>query len=267
MEKYLELLPTLVAAYLPTILLALLVLIVGFRIIAWITRLADKAMGVRNFDVNVRPFLRSLVNVGLKVMLLLSVAGIFGIETTSFIAIFSALAFAIGLALQGSIGHFASGVLILIFKPYKVGDLVTIGGGQTGDVEEVGVFNTVLRTLDNKKIIVPNGVVTSNIITNISGQGEIRVDMTYGVGAGNSIDAVRATIQQVADACPTVMKTKPVDILVSELHPDRIVFAVRPWCNSAHYWDTYFFMHEHLKKAFDREGIAAPINRVFVEKH
>lgn len=266
MEKYVDLLTSMLVAYAPRVLLALLSLIIGLQIIGWITRLLDKSMAARNFDTNVRPFLRSMVNVGLKVMLLLSIAGMFGIETTSFIAIFSALAFAIGLALQGSIGHFASGVLLLIFKPYKVGELVNIGGGQIGDVEEIGVFNTVLRTPDNKKIIIPNGVVTSNIITNISGQGEIRVDMTYAVGAGNSIDQVRATVQQVADSCPTVLKSKPTDILVSELHADKIIFAVRPWCNSAHYWDTYFYMHEHIKKAFDREGIAAPINKVFVKQ-
>ncbi|MBK8702348.1 MAG: mechanosensitive ion channel family protein [Saprospiraceae bacterium] len=267
MEKYIDLLTSMFVAYAPKVLLALLTLVIGLQLIGWFTRLVDKSMAARSFDANVKPFLRSLVNAGLKIMLLLSIAGMFGIETTSFIAIFSALAFAIGLALQGSIGHFASGVLLLIFKPYKVGELVSIGGGQTGNVEEIGVFNTVLRTPDNKKIIIPNGLVTSNIITNISGQGEIRVDMAFGVGTRNSIDTVRATIQQVADNCPMVLKSKPVDILVTELNPDRYVFAVRPWCDSAHYWDTYFYMHEHIKIAFDREGIAAPANVVVVQQH
>ena len=129
--------------YLPKIAMVVLTLVIGLWIIGWITQLLEKAMQKRGFDQTIRPFLASLVNVGLKVMLLLSVAGMFGIETTSFVAIFAALAFAIGSALSGSLGHFASGVILLIFRPYKVGDLVTIGGGQTGVVNEIQVFNTV----------------------------------------------------------------------------------------------------------------------------
>ncbi len=177
--------------YLPKIAMVVLTLVIGLWIIGWITQLLEKAMQKRGFDQTIRPFLASLVNVGLKVMLLLSVAGMFGIETTSFVAIFAALAFAIGSALSGSLGHFASGVILLISRPYKVGDLVTIGGGQTGTVNEIQVFNTVLLTLDNKKIIIPNGVVTSNIMTNISGQGTIRVDMTFNVAGSSDIDTVR----------------------------------------------------------------------------
>ena len=218
----------------------------------------ETAMQKRGFDSTIRPFLASIVNVGLKVMLLLSVAGMFGIETTSFVAIFAALAFAIGSALSGSLGHFASGVILLIFRPYKVGDLVSIGGGQTGVVNEIQVFNTVLLTLDNKKIIIPNGVVTSNIMTNISGQGTIRVDMTFNVAGSSDIDLVRATIQKVADASPLILKTPPIDILVNELPVGMIEFSVRPWCDSAYFWDVYFYMKENIKKTFDKEGINFP---------
>ena len=152
----------------------------------------------------------------------------FGIETTSFVAIFSALAFAIGMALQGSLGHFASGVMLLVFKPYKVGDLVDLGGN-VGVVEEIQVFNTILLTPDNKKIIIPNGVVTGGVIQNISGQGEIRVDMTYGIGYDDNIDQARKVIQSVADTCPQILKDKPVDIFVSELADSSVNFVVRPW--------------------------------------
>ena len=192
-------------AYAPKIIGAVFTLLIGFWITARIVSLLDKALKSRKVDSTIHPFLKSLVSVGLKVMVLLAVASMFGIETTSFVAIFGALAFAIGMALQGSLGHFASGVLILVFKPYKVGDLVEIGGGRTGHVKEIQIFNTVLVTLDNKNVIVPNGVVTSNVITNISGQGTIGVELTFGIGYGDSIDKAREIILRVGKECPWIL--------------------------------------------------------------
>lgn len=243
--------------YLPKVVGAVLVLIIGFWIISWILK-ALKAILERNkVDKTVRPFLISLANVGLKVMLLISAAGLFGVKTTSFIAVFSALVFSVGLALQGSLGHFASGVLILVFKPYQVDDLVKVAG-EVGVVKEIQMFNTVLLTPDNKRIIIPNGVVTSGVITNISGQNLIRVDMTFGIGYSDDIDKARQIIQQVADSCSKVLKEKPVDIFVKELADSSVNFAVRPWANSAHYWDVYFYMHENIKKEFDKADIGIP---------
>ncbi len=243
--------------YLPKVVLALLTLLIGFWIISRITNYVTSGLQKTGTDATVSRFLASLVNVGMKIMLLLSVAGMFGIETTSFIAIFTALVFAIGTALSGSIGHFASGVMLLVFRPYKVGDLVSLQG-QTGDVEDVQVFNTIIRTPDNKRIIIPNGVVTSGIITNISGQGTIRVDMTYGIAGDASVDKARLAIQEVANSCPTCLKNPPVDIYVNSLKVGIIELAVRPWCNSAHYWDTYFYFQENILRSFERHGIAAP---------
>ena len=243
--------------YAPKVIGALLTYIIGTFIIDWLTKMLSSTFQKRNVDHTIRPFFVSIVSVGLKIMLLLTVAGMFGVQTTSFIAIFTALVFAIGTALSGTLGHFASGVMLLIFKPYKVGDLVTVAG-QTGSVEEIAVFNTVLRTLDNKKIIIPNGNVTSNIITNISGQGQIRVDMLYNVANSNDVDKVRAVVQQVSDSCPKILKTPACDILVQNSPMGMTEFAVRPWCNSADYWDVYYFMQENIKKAFDKNGIVAP---------
>lgn len=246
----------------PKVVGAILTLIIGFFIIGMIVRAARRIMENRDIDASVRSFLSSLISVGLKVMLLLSVAGMFGIETTSFIAIFGALAFAIGMALQGSLAHFASGVLLLIFKPYKAGDLVTIAGGQTGTVEEIQVFNTVLKTLDNKRIIVPNGVVTSNVITNISGQGEIGVELTYGIGYEDSIDQAREIILRVGKECPYILDEPKQGVVVAELADSSVNLATRPFCNSEHYWDTYFYMQENVKKAFDTEGVSIPFPQV-----
>ncbi len=249
--------------YAPKVLGALLTLVVGLWLVNWLTRQIRAMLRARGVDENVQPFIASVISVGLKVMLLLSVAGMFGIETTSFIAILSALAFAVGMALQGSLGHFASGVLILIFKPYKVGDLVNISGN-TGVVEEIQVFNTLLLTPDNKRVIIPNGVVTSGIMTNISGPGTIRVDMTYGISYGTDIDHARQVIQEVADGCPLVLKTPAVDILVDKLADNSVNFAVRPWCKSEHFWDVHFYMHEHIKKAFGNAGFELPTPELHV---
>ena len=242
----------------PQILLALLTLVVGFWIIGRITRLITLSFEHRKFEPTVQRFLSSMVSVALRVMLLLSVAGMFGIQTTSFIAIFTALAFAVGTALSGSLGHFASGVMVLVFRPYKVGDLVTLAGGQTGTVEEIQMFNTVLMTLDNKKIIIPNGLVTSNIITNISGQGIIRVDMGYAVGNDADMAAVRKAVAEVSAACPHVLHAKPTDVFVNGTTPGATKLLVLPWCKSEHYWDVYFYFNENVRAAFGKHNIPGP---------
>lgn len=254
----LEALGTQITTYVPKIGGAILTLIIGFWIAGRVTRMARNGMQRANFDVSLTPFLSSLISTGLKVMVLLAVAGIFGIDTTSFVAIFGALAFAIGMALQGSLGHFASGVLILVFRPYKVGDLVEIGGGNTGTVNEIQIFNTVLETLDNKRIIVPNGVVTSNIITNISGQGKIGVELTYGIGYNDSIDKAREVIMNVGKECPWILDDHPWGVVVAEHGDSSVNLATRPFCKSEHYWDTFFYMQENVKKAFDEAGVNIP---------
>ncbi len=254
LEKFSDL----VTAYAPKVVGAILTLIIGFWIIGMIVRGVKNLMSRNGVDETVQPFLGSLVSVGLKVMLLLSVAGMFGVETTSFVAIFGALAFAIGMALQGSLGHFASGVLLLIFKPYKVNDLVEIGGGQTGTVKEVQVFNTILATLDNKRIIVPNGVVTSNVITNISGQGEVGVELTFGIGYNDSIDKAREIILNVGKNCPWILDNPKQGVVVAELGDSSVNLATRPFVKSENYWDAFFYMQENVKKEFDKAGVGIP---------
>ena len=243
--------------------MALLTLIIGLWVIKWLIRLIDKSMMKREVDESLRPFLKSLISVGLKIMLVLSIASMFGVKTASFIAVLGAMAFAVGMALQGSLGNFASGVMLLLFKPYKVGDLVEIQD-QIGEVSEIQIFNTIIMTLDNKKVIIPNSVVTGGVIKNISGPGEIRVDMTFGIGYREDIDQARTTIQRVADSCPQILKDKAVDIFVSELADSSVNFAVRPWCKSEHYWDVYFYMHEGIKKALDQDGISIPFPQMDV---
>jgi small conductance mechanosensitive channel len=253
--------------YLPQVLGALLTLVIGFWITGRAAHLLRLAMERNKMEASVVRFLSSLVAVGLKILVLLSVARMFGIETTSFVAIFTALAFAVGTALQGGLAHFASGVLILVFKPYKVGDLVTIGGGQTGTVKEIQVFNTVLQTLDNKHIIIPNAVVTSNIITNISGQGIIGVEFSFPISYKANIDKAREVILDVAKNCPYILDEPGYGVVVAKWADSSVVLASRPFCKSGDYWNTFFYMNEHVKKAFDQAGVEIPYNQMDVHVH
>ena len=239
------------------ILLAIFALIIGRFLIAKVTSLINNAMDRRKVDRDVQPFLLSLIGVLLNVMLLLSIAGIVGIETSSFVAVLGAAGLAIGLALQGSLANFAGGVLILIFKPYRVGDLIN-AQGFTGVVEGVQIFNTILVTPDNKTIIIPNGSLSTSPITNISGKGKIRVDMVFAAGSQNGVDNIRTAVQRVVDACPTALKDINHDILVTKLTENAIFFDVRVWTPSEYYWDTYYYVNEGISRQFSQDGIQAP---------
>ncbi len=248
--------------------IAIAIVIIGFMVASWLTKLMTKQLDRNKTDPTIVNFARSAVGTGLKILVILVAAGHVGIETTSFIAIIGALAFAIGFALQGTLGHFASGVMLLFFRPYKVGDLVTIGNDRTGTVQELQIFNTILLTLDNRKIIVPNGTVTSNTIINISGQGIIGVELTYGIGYNDSIDKAREVILRVGRECPTIIDEPAQGVVVASHGDSSVNLATRPFCKSEHYWDTFFYMQEHVKKAFDAEGISIPYPQmdVHVEK-
>ncbi|NNF35652.1 MAG: mechanosensitive ion channel family protein [Saprospiraceae bacterium] len=251
-------------AYAPKVLMALLTLIIGFWIISKIIGYLKRVMKHRGMDDTLSNFLASLASIAMKVMLLLSVAGQFGVDTTSFLAILAALMVGIGMALNGSIGHLASGVMLMIFKPFKVEDIVTIGGGETGKVEAINAFNTTLATLDNKRIIIANSNVTGNTITNISGQGTVGVELTFGIDYNASIDEARAIILGVGKDCPHVLNDPAQGVVVAELGDNSVNLATRPFCNSEHYWDVYFYMNEHVKKQLDKAGIGIPYPQVDV---
>ena len=249
------------------LLTAIAIIVIGFWVVKRLIKFIGKAMEKDKVDDTIITFAKSLVSTGLKILIVLVAAAQIGIEATGFVAILGALAFAIGFALQGTLSHFASGVMLLFFRPYKVGDLVTIGGGNTGTVVELGIFNTLLATLDNKRIIVPNGTVADNIITNISGQGTIGVELTYGIGYNDSIDKAREVILAVGKECPWILDSPAQGVVVASHGDSSVNLATRPFCESAHYWDTYFYMQENVKKAFDREGISIPFPQTDVHLH
>ncbi len=239
------------------VLLAILVFVVGRMVIGRIMKFLNSRMDIGHIDKDVQPFLISMLTVVLNVMLLLSCAGILGIETTSFVAILGAAGLAVGFALQGSLANFAGGVLILIFKPFRVGDLIT-AQGFTGHVEAIQIFNTILLTLDNKTIIVPNGKLSTDAITNISTKGVIRVDMVFGVGSPNGVDKSRESIKKVIAKCAYALKDREHDILVTKLTENAIFFDVRVWTKAETYWETYYDINENISKQFTIDGIVAP---------
>ncbi|MCB0577892.1 MAG: mechanosensitive ion channel [Phaeodactylibacter sp.] len=236
---------------------AILTLVIGFWVVGWVTRMLKRAMEKREIEISLRQFLASIVNIGLKVLLLLSVAGMFGIEVTSFIAIFSALAFAVGLALQGNLANFASGVLILIFKFYKVGDFIE-AQGHAGTVKEIQIFHTVLQLLDNSLVIIPNGQVTSGPIRNYTIEGYRRHDATVGIGYDDDIDKAKAVIEQVLKATPNVELDRGYDIFVKELADSSVNFSVRFVATNENFWPAYRHFIEQIKKEFDRNDIGIP---------
>ncbi|PPK85575.1 small conductance mechanosensitive channel [Neolewinella xylanilytica] len=239
------------------ILAAILLLFVGFWLVNWLTRQVAKLLAKRSVDTSVSAFLTSFLSIGLKVLLVLSVVAMFGVETTSFIAILSALSLAVGLALQGNLGHFASGILLLTFRPFKVGDLIGTNGF-VASVKEITVFHTVLNAVDNRLIIIPNGKVMGDAIENYTALGVRRLDLTFGIGYGDDIDKAREVIRSVVESVPEVLLDRGIDIFVRNLGDSSVDMACRAWTENATYWPTLIYLNEYVKKAFDREGISIP---------
>lgn len=266
MQEKLDLLVEKITLFAPSILGALVILIIGWWVIGVVMKAVTQMMEKSKIEPSLKTFVISLLNIGLKVMLIISAAGSLGIETTSFVAILGAASFAVGLALQGSLGNFAGGALILFFKPFKVGDLIEAQGFK-GVVQEIQIFTTILGAPGGKKIIVPNGALSNGSITNFSSTGEVCLDLTFGIGYTDDIDKARSVIQQVINECPYLLKDKKADIYVAELADSSVNFIVRPWVTVATYWDAYFFMHENIKKSFDRENVGIPFPQMDVHVH
>jgi len=235
---------------------AIVILLIGLWIVKLITKLMAKSMERAGLDKDLRPFLTSLVNVMLKVLVFITAAGVVGIEMTAFAALIAAAGLAVGMALQGTLGHFASGVMILIFKPYRVGDLVDLQG-QVGTVDEIQVFNTVLTSLDHKKVIIPNGIATSGIMTNLSTLGKLRVDLEVGMTYEDDFDKVQTVIKGALDKVSMREADEPT-IEIASFEENGVKLAVRPYATPANYWDVYFNSYKEIKKALGEAGIKVP---------
>ena len=255
----------LVMTYGPKLVLAILTLIIGLWIINRVVRAAD-----RHFTSRAEPtlgqFISNVSSVLLKTILLIAVASMVGIETTSFIAVLGAAGLAVGLALQGSLSNFAGGVLILMFKPFKVGDLIE-AQGFIATVKEIQIFNTILKTADNRIVIIPNGALSNGSLVNINHEPQRRVDFLFGIGYGDDIDKAKNILQTIAKADSRVLQDPEPVIVVSELADSSVNFTVRLWVNTADYWGVYFDTHEAVKKSFDQQGISIPFPQQDVHMH
>lgn len=243
--------------YVRPILLAILVFFVGNAIINRIVKLIRRLIRDRGLDESLRGFLGDMVNFALKAALIIAVLGIVGIETTSLVAVLGAAGLAVGLALQGSLSNFAGGVMILIFKPFKVGDLIE-GQGHLGHVQKISIFVTTLKTPDSKTVIVPNGPLSNGNITNYTTIGKLRVDLVVGIGYGEDIKKAREVIMAAMEADPKVLEDPAPSVSVLELGDSSVNLAVRPYATPADYWDVYFGITEKAKLALDEAGIEIP---------
>lgn len=244
-------------AFLVSVVTAIAIFVIGKWLAKRVSNIVQKMMSKKDVDPTILNFVGSLTYWALLLVVVIAALGEVGIQTASFVAIIGAAGLAIGLAMQGSLSNFASGVLILIFRPFKVGDFVEVAG-TSGVVQKIQIFTTELHTGDNKKVIIPNAGITAGNITNYSANDTRRVDLVFGIGYGDDIDKAKSVLHRVVEADERVLKDPAVTIAVVELADSSVNFVCRPWVNSADYWGVYFGLHEAVKKAFDAEGISIP---------
>ncbi len=241
----------------PKLVTAILIYIIGSWIIKRIIRFARKGMAKSQYDESLQKFLINLISWTLKIFLILLVVSQLGVDVTTFAAVIAAAGLAIGLALQGSLSNFAGGVLVMIFKPYKIGDLIE-AQGVLGAVKEIEIFTTKLITPQNKLAIIPNGAMANGNIINFTAEGKMRVDTTVGVDYGSDIKKTKEVLLEMLKANPKVLQDPAPSVNVSELADSSVNLAVRPFCKPEDYWDVYFATVEGSKEALDKAGIEIP---------
>jgi small conductance mechanosensitive channel len=239
------------------VIAAIVIFIVGRWVALGVAKIIKRIMLKSKVDETLVSFVRNLCYVALLAFVVIAALNQLGIQTASLIAVLGAAGLAIGLALQGSLGNFAAGVLMVIFKPFKVGDFIE-GAGTAGIVEKVEIFTTQLKTPDNKTVIVPNAKLTGDNITNFTVKGTRRVDFVFGIGYSDDIDKARGIIKEIIDQDERVMKEPEPAILVSELADSSVNLTVRAWTSANDYWSFYFDMIESVKKQFDAQGVSIP---------
>ena len=248
---------TFLTTYGISIIGAIVIWIIGSWIIKKLLKVARNVMTKNDYDESLQKFLLNLLGWTLKILLILAILAKLGVETTSFAAILAAAGLAVGLALQGSLSNFAGGVLLMIFKPIKIGDLIE-AQDELGVVKEIEIFTTKIITPDNKLVIIPNGTLSNGNIVNYTEEGKLRVDLTFGVGYDSDIKQTKDVLMSVLTTNDKVLKDPAPTVNVSELADSSVNFAVRPWCTPEHYWDVYFETTENVKVALDKAGIEIP---------
>ncbi|MGW8161090.1 MAG: mechanosensitive ion channel family protein [Desulfobulbales bacterium] len=241
----------------PNILYALVILILGRWMVKWITYLIRSTLTRAGMDETLVRFLEKLIYYTLLIAVILAAADQVGIKTTSFLAILGAAGLAVGLALKDSLANFASGVMLILFQPFKVGDAVT-AAGVSGSVERIDIFNSVIYTWDNQKVIIPNSKITSDIITNINANPTRRIDMVIGIGYDDDVNEAKAVLRQLVQADDRILPDPAPTIALAEFGDSSINLVVRPWVRTEEYWDVRFDLMDKIKHTFDERNITIP---------
>ena len=256
-QQLITVLTTWIRDYSPKLIAAILVLIIGKMVAKKISKLISGLMKRNKVDITLVGFLESIIYYALLIIVVIAAAGQLGINTTSFLTIVGAAGLAVGLALKDTLSNFASGVMLILFAPFRVGDAVN-AGGVVGKVEKLTVFNTIIHTPDNQKVIVPNSNITSGVITNITANPTRRVDLVVGISYEDSIPKAKEILNRLVKEDERILSDPAPTIAVSELGDSSVNFVVRPWVKKEHYWDVYFSLTEKIKLTFDEEGISIP---------
>jgi len=239
------------------VLYAILIWVVGRFIIAKLMILVDKKMELAKTEVTLRKFLHSIVNTLFYTFLFIIIISTLGIQTASFVAVLGAASLAIGFALQGSLSNFAGGVLIILFKPFKIGDFIE-ASGHAGTVTEIQIFATLLNTVDNKRIVIPNGKLSNDSLVNFSKNSTRRVDIVFGVGYNDDLEKAKSVLVDIAKSQEKILKNQDVFVEIVEYANSSVNIVYRVWCNTADYWDVYFHSMKMAKIEFDKANISIP---------
>ncbi len=245
---------------------AIAIIVIGRIVISILTGIIGRLMKRADTDETLTKFILKLTKISLLTFVFIAALGTLGVQTASFVAIIGAAGLAIGFALQGSLSNFASGVMLIVFRPFKVGDYVE-AGGNSGVIEEISIFNTIMKTPDNKKVIIPNSQVTGGSIVNYSAKEDRRVDMVFGIGYNDDIKLAKETLEEIVKSDSRVLAEPAPTIAVSELADSSVNFVCRPWVKTADYWGVYFDITEKVKLTFDEKGISIPFPQQDVHMH
>lgn len=251
--------------YIPKIVIALLIFVIGMWIVKLLVKGFNKASSKSNMDKSLQKFLGSLFSMALKILVIISVISMLGVETTSFVAVLGAAGLAVGFALQGSLSNFAGGVLILIFKPFKVGDFID-GAGHAGSVHSIEVLATTLKTPDNKTIIIPNGQLSGSSIINYSTEEKRRVDFVFGISYSDDMAKAKDIIRSIVSDDSRIHKDPEPFIVIGNLGDSSVDITVRVWVNTPDYWAVYFDTTEKVKASFDKENISIPFPQMDIHQ-
>lgn len=247
------------------ILFAILMIIVGKIIIKFLLKICDRFFDRAGTEISVRKFLNSFIRTILYIVLILVVCAQVGIETTSFIAVLGSAGLALGLSLQGSLSNFAGGILILIIKPFVVGDYIIDGGsGKEGKVSRIDLFYTHLITPDNKMVVIPNGTLANSNLTNLTTFDKRRVDIMVGISYSSDIKKAKELLEEIADKCKYVLKEEKVEVFVNSLDSSQVTIGIRVWTKTSDYWDALFQLNETIKYTFDENDIEIPFEQLEV---